>query len=46
MYVWPALAIAAIVMIGLFAQTLRSLRARERELAALGESPARGAKTR
>ena len=36
-YLWPAYAIAALVMAGLLAQTIRSLHARERELAALGE---------
>jgi heme exporter protein D len=36
-YLWPAYAIAAVVMIGLLVQTLASLRARERELASLGE---------
>ena len=35
-FVWPALAIAAGVMIGLLLQSIRSLRAREGELAKLG----------
>jgi heme exporter protein D len=34
-YVWPALGIAAAVMIGLLAQSLHSLRAREATLAVL-----------
>ncbi len=34
-FVWPALGIAAAVMIGLLAQSLHSLRAREATLAAL-----------
>jgi heme exporter protein D len=37
-FVWPAYAIAAVVMIGVLAQSLRALRAREAELAALGET--------
>ncbi|MEE9140872.1 MAG: heme exporter protein CcmD [Alphaproteobacteria bacterium] len=41
-YVWPALAVAAVVMIALLAQTLRSLRAREATLAALKEEPRGG----
>lgn len=42
-YVWPALGIAAAVMLGLLAQTLRSLRAREAALDALRrELPRRG----
>jgi len=32
-YVWPAFAVAALVMAGLVAMTLRTLRRRERELA-------------
>lgn len=32
-YVWPAFAVAAIIMAGLVANTLRTLRRRERELA-------------
>jgi len=32
-YVWPAFAVAAIIMAGLAANTLRTLRRRERELA-------------
>jgi len=35
-FVWPALAIAAGVMVGLLVQSIRSLRAREEELAKLG----------
>ena len=35
-FVWPALAIAAGVMTGLLIQSIRSLRAREKELAKLG----------
>jgi heme exporter protein D len=34
-YVWPAFAITAIVMIGLLIETLRTLHRRERELAEL-----------
>jgi heme exporter protein D len=34
-YVWPALGIAAAVMLGLLGQTFQSLRAREAALAAL-----------
>ena len=34
-YVWPAYAIAAVVMIGLALATIRTLRRREAELAAL-----------
>ena len=44
-FVWPAYAVAAVVLIGLLVQTLRSLRAREAEFAALGgdkeQSPGR-----
>ena len=43
-YVWPALALCAVVMIGCLIQSLRSLRAHEAVLAALeAESPGRGA---
>ena len=38
-FVWPAYGIAAAVMIGVLVQSLRGLRARETELAALGETP-------
>ena len=38
-FVWPAYAVAAVVMIGVLVQSLRSLRARESELAAMGEAP-------
>ena len=41
-FVWPAYAIGAVVMVGLLVQTLRSLRARNEDLAALGEAPASG----
>ena len=34
-FIWPAYAVAAIVMVGLIIATLRNLRARESELAAL-----------
>ncbi len=34
-YVWPAFAVAAIVMAGLVANTLLTLRRRERELAGI-----------
>lgn len=34
-FVWPAYAVAAIVMLGLLVESFRSLRARERELSAL-----------
>jgi len=37
-YVWPAFAVAALVMAGLVATTLRTLRRRERELAEI-ETP-------
>ena len=36
-YVWPAFAVAAIVMAGLVANTLVTLRRRERELAGIEE---------
>lgn len=43
-YVWPALALSAVVMIGCLVLSLRSLRAREATLAALeAESPRRAA---
>jgi len=35
-FVWPALGIAAAVMVGLLVQSLQSLRAREEELEKLG----------
>jgi heme exporter protein D len=34
-YIWPAYGVAALVMIGLMVATLRSLKAREAELALL-----------
>ena len=37
-YVWPAYALAAIVLVGLLAVSLRQLRKAEAELAALGLS--------
>ncbi|HLF59270.1 MAG TPA: heme exporter protein CcmD [Alphaproteobacteria bacterium] len=37
-FVWPAYGIAAAVMIGLLAQSLSALRARENDLSALGEA--------
>ena len=36
-FVWPAYAVAAVALIGLLVQSLRDLRNREREVAALGE---------
>ena len=42
-FVWPAYALAAVVMIGLMAASLRSLKAREASLKALeGDDPAGG----
>jgi len=38
-FVWPAYGIGAAAMIRLLAQTLRHLRARNADLAALGEAP-------
>jgi heme exporter protein D len=35
-FVWPALGIAAVVLAGLLVQTLRTLRARESEIASIG----------
>ena len=41
LYVWPAYALAAIVMVGMMAASLRALKAREASLRALeGERPA------
>jgi heme exporter protein D len=40
-YVWPAFAIAAIVMVGLLVSTLHTLHRRERELAELESRPER-----
>ena len=42
-FVWPAYAVAAVVLIGLLLQSLRSLRAREEEFAALGGGQETGA---
>ena len=43
LYVWPAYALAAIVMVGLMAASLRALKAREASLRALeGERQAGG----
>lgn len=36
-FVWPAYGVAAIVMLGILVETVRSLRARERELSALDQ---------
>jgi len=44
-FVWPAYALAAVVMIGLLAQTVHALRARERDLAELGETRGKPART-
>jgi heme exporter protein D len=41
-FVWPAYALAAIVLVGLLAISLRQLRNAEAELAALGPSRPRG----
>lgn len=42
-YVWPAYGTAAVVLVGLAAASLRTLRAREASLKVLeGERPARG----
>jgi heme exporter protein CcmD len=35
-FIWPALGIAAAVLAGLLVQTLRTLRARESEIASIG----------
>jgi heme exporter protein D len=40
-FVWPAYALAAILLVGLLAASLRQLRKAEAELAALGPSRAR-----
>lgn len=42
-FVWSAYAVAAIVMIGLLVQTVRSLRARAAELDSLGGNNSGGA---
>lgn len=39
-YVWPALAVTAVVMAGLYIQSQRALRDREAELAALQQTRA------
>lgn len=43
-YVWPALALTAVVLIGLLVASLRTLRARERQLALLEDGKARNAR--
>jgi heme exporter protein D len=45
-YVWPALALTAVVLIGLLVASLRTLRARERQLALLEDGRARDARNR
>lgn len=42
-YVWPAFGAAAVILIGLLAISVRTLRSRERALRALEGEPAAGA---
>ena len=37
-FVWPAYAVAAAIMLGVLFESIRSLRTRERELKALGDT--------
>jgi heme exporter protein D len=43
-YVWPALALTAVVLIGLLVASLRTLRARERQLALLEDGKTQDAR--